>query len=104
MTLTSQRRAVTAAISGAGAGAVQAIAGAPAENARLLMEQGVFHSQTSVSGWRHAWKEVFLDTRNSPMPRDAVPARIRLSDARKAQMFAKELRGMAGRGMFVISR
>jgi hypothetical protein len=94
---------VAAGISGAGAGAIQAIAGAPAENVRILMEQGVFHSQTSVSGWRHAWKEVFLDTRNSSTTSDAVPLRMRLSDAREAQMFTRELRDMAGRGMFAVS-
>lgn len=100
--LTSQQRAAAAAISGAGAGAIQAVVGAPAENVRVLMEQGVFRSQTSVSGWRHAWKEVFLDTRNPWTPRDAVPVKMRLSDARGAQAFAKELREMAGRGMFAV--
>lgn len=93
--------AVVAAISGAGAGAIQALAGAPAENVRLLMEQGSFNAQSSVSGWRHAWKEVFIDSNNQNVTsRNTIPARMRLSDVREAKIFANELREMAGRGVF----
>lgn len=93
---------VVAAVSGASAGAIQAIAGAPAENVRLLMENGTFHAQTSVSGWRHAWKEVFVDANQPAALKDKLPVRMRLSDAREARLFANELREMAGRGMLVM--
>lgn len=75
------------------------------------MEQGTFHAQTSVSGWRHAWKEVFaLDPANkaavaasssqaTPIQAADRTVRMRLSDAREAKIFAHELREMAGRGM-----
>lgn len=94
---------VVAAISGAGAGAIQAVAGAPAENVRLLMERGAFNTETSVSGWRHAWKAVFVDTSDQSLNRNGVPVRMKLSDAREAKIFVSELREMAGRGMFILN-
>ncbi|KAF8317443.1 hypothetical protein DL93DRAFT_571776 [Clavulina sp. PMI_390] len=87
-----------AAVSGAGAGAIQALAGAPAENVRILMERGSFNHDTSVSGWRHAWREVFVDPANLADARAYKPVRMRLSDMREAKLVANELREMAGRG------
>lgn len=66
------------------------------------MENGTFHAQTSVSGWRHAWKEVFIDASQPTVTKDKIPVRMRLSDAREARLFANELRDMAGRGMLVM--
>lgn len=73
---------------------------------RLLMEQGVFHPEKSVSGWRHAWKEVFRGTQGP----DVSPP-IRKEDRIRSMREIRELRGwvhevqeMAGRGMcFVLS-
>ncbi|CAE6479186.1 unnamed protein product [Rhizoctonia solani] len=50
------------AIAGATAGAVQSIIGAPAENVRLYLEGDMTGKQTSVQGWRQAWKDVFVDS------------------------------------------
>lgn len=109
--LTLRLFTAVAALSGAGAGALQALAGAPAENVRLLMESGSFNATTSVSGWRHAWREVFIDSTNASGVRSTEgPIRVgnstggirtRLSDVREAKIFASEVREMAGRGTFV---
>lgn len=117
---------VLAGISGATAGAIQAIAGAPAENVRILMESGVVHT-TSVSGWRHAWKEVFLRTGANGLHSLEPPSKrtkmtsgggevnlrsrlasmgfsldgngkVQLSDMRETKAFMREVRSMAGRG------
>lgn len=101
---------VVAGISGASAGAIQAIAGAPAENVRVLMESGAIHS-TSVSGWRYAWREVFLRTRDGGASTfssalsngngGAHSTPLKLSDIREAKLFVRELRAMCGRGSSV---
>ncbi|KAF9507604.1 hypothetical protein BS47DRAFT_1377883 [Hydnum rufescens UP504] len=88
-----------ASISGASAGAIQAIAGAPADNARILMEHGVFHPEKSVSGWRHAWKEVFLRTESPLRPSRSAEARVQqIREMREVREWMHEVREMAGRG------
>lgn len=90
---------VIALLSGAGAGAIQAMGGAPAENARILMEQGVFHPERSVSGWRHAWKEVFSRSQYPLQPSSGTEARIQqIREMREVRDWVHEVREMAGRG------
>lgn len=85
-----------AAVSGAISGAAQAVAGAPAENVRLLMERGAFNRETSVSGWREAWKEVF---RGSARLNGANTTDARsLHEIREIRNWMHEVRDMAGRG------
>lgn len=84
-------------MSGAIAGAAQAIAGAPAENVRLLMEKGVFNSETSVSGWREAWKEVFRGTATVQANTKSLDRRT-LHEIREIRNWMHEVRDMAGRG------
>jgi hypothetical protein len=75
------------------------MAGAPAENARILMEQGVFHSEKSVSGWRHAWKEVFLRTESPLRPSSGAETRVQqIREMREVREWVREVREMAGRG------
>lgn len=91
-----------------GAGAVQALAGAPADNVRALMEQGAFHPEKSVSGWRHAWKEVFIRSSESAQASAAAAAehmpsasnsRLKnVRDMREIRSWVGEVRSMAGRG------
>ena len=79
---------VHAAASGAVAGGVQAIIGAPAENVRLVIEGG------TGSGWSHAWKEVF---RGTEPPRQISRAE-ELKEARQVRDWMRDVRDMAGRG------
>ncbi|QRV74757.1 mitochondrial carrier protein [Ceratobasidium sp. AG-Ba] len=83
------------ALAGATAGAVQSIAGAPAENVRLIMEGGVAGSRSSTKGWRQAWKEVFVDV-NHPHIRQNRPSSRR--EAREIREWMKEVGEVAGRG------
>lgn len=71
------------------------------------MESGSFNAATSVSGWRHAWKEVFIDPTAATAKaivdtaykgKRGTRIGMRLSDVREAKIFANELREMAGRG------
>jgi len=78
------------AISGAVAGASQALIAAPAENVKLLLEHGlVGHSWTCV------WKEV-LREKNVPGPTSATS--IRFQDFRPLRGWLQEVGAMAGRG------
>jgi hypothetical protein len=76
----------TAALSGATAGCVQAIVGAPAENVRLVLEGG------SSAGWSAAWKEVFRGT----LPFSSTTTQR--ENVRQVRHWMTEVRGMAGRG------
>ncbi|KAF8754364.1 mitochondrial carrier family [Rhizoctonia solani] len=87
---------IASAIAGATAGAVQSIAGAPAENVRLYLEGDTTGKQTSVQGWRQAWKDVFRDSDQSGMERDRKALR---REARATRNWAREVAGMSmGRG------
>ncbi|KIM49260.1 hypothetical protein M413DRAFT_101981 [Hebeloma cylindrosporum] len=78
------------AISGAVAGASQALVAAPAENVKFILEHGlVGHSWTCV------WKEVLRD-KNVSRPTDATS--IRLQDIRQLRGWLQEVGSMAGRG------
>jgi len=77
-----------AAVSGAVAGGVQAIIGAPAENVRLVIEGG------TGDGWSHAWKEVFRGTE----PARKMSRAEELSEARQVRDWMRDVRDMAGRG------
>jgi len=81
-----------AAISGAVAGGVQALAAAPAENVRLLIEGG-----SSYSRWSSAWKDVFLGScRNKDL---SLESRQKLLEqARDVRRWMKEVGEVAGRG------
>lgn len=93
----------TAALSGAAAGAAQgtcvlpipgwltlisslAVAAAPAENVRILME-----GSSSYNSWSHAWKEVFRGT-------EPIGPVTRHSQARQVHYWMKDVKQMAGRG------
>jgi hypothetical protein len=77
-------------LAGGAAGAMQAIAAAPVENVRLIIEGG-----RSKVGWSHAWKEVFLRSEHATSTASA-PAKAR--KAREVRDWTRELRQMAGRG------
>ena len=93
---------VVAATSGALAGATQALAAAPAENVRLVLEGAegagpvktlLGHTPTShaSAGWTNAWKEVFRG-------RDPIVHAQSREEVRAVTQWMKEVRGMAGRG------
>ncbi|TFK42719.1 hypothetical protein BDQ12DRAFT_709976 [Crucibulum laeve] len=77
-----------AAVSGGLAGGVQALAAAPVENVRLLMEGG-----SPRHSWSHAWKEVF---RKADSP--AIPIQRKREDIRHLRSWMNEVRDMAGHG------
>ncbi|KIJ24745.1 hypothetical protein M422DRAFT_69462 [Sphaerobolus stellatus SS14] len=80
-----------AALSGGVAGAVQALAAAPAENVRIVLEGGRIRGS-----WSSAWKEVFAGTESlsSKSPKVAHHR----AEMRKVQQWMSEVRYMAGRG------
>ncbi|KDR81477.1 hypothetical protein GALMADRAFT_59260 [Galerina marginata CBS 339.88] len=78
-----------AAISGAIAGACQAVAAAPAENVRILLEHGL-----GGHSWSCAWKEVFRK-KSVLSPSENVSRRIQ--DVRNLRGWLHEVGGMAGR-------
>lgn len=75
-------------LSGAAAGAAQAIVAAPAENVRVVLEGGTHH------GWSSAWKDVFLGSQ----PHLALTKAQNLREARETRLWMKEVGEMAGRG------
>lgn len=100
---------IIAAASGAAAGAIQSVIGAPADNVRILLENGSLHgSLGGHSGWRDAWKVIFkgpetLDPRPESLRVDGTQpngtARTSLRhQARDAKRWMNEVKGMAGRG------
>jgi len=79
------------ALAGGVAGGIQALAAAPAENVRIVLEGGSQHA-----GWTDAWKEVFLATKaNQDL---ASQATMQRTDARLVREWMREVRGTAGRG------
>lgn len=83
-------------MAGAASGAVQSVAGAPAENVRLILEGGIHgNQQAGHAGWRQAWKEVFLGTESFRPHLSHKEAR---REARAVRLWMKEVTGMAGRG------
>ncbi|KAF9532312.1 hypothetical protein CPB83DRAFT_847633 [Crepidotus variabilis] len=76
------------AASGAVAGLCQAVVAAPAENVRLLLEQG-FHGHS----WSCAWKEVFRD-KLAISPKGAQ----QLSEIHQLRNWMHDVGQMAGRG------
>lgn len=78
---------VNSAMSGAVAGACQAVVAAPAENVRLLLERG-FHGHS----WTCAWKEVFHSRVEIPK------AKTQLNDMRQLRIWMHDVGQMAGRG------
>ncbi|KAG8745113.1 hypothetical protein FRC10_008724 [Ceratobasidium sp. 414] len=83
------------AVAGATAGAVHAVAGAPAENVRLLLEGGTTGPQTSIKGWRQAWKDVFIDSSQPNIRQSKITSR---REAREIREWMREVGDMAGRG------
>jgi hypothetical protein len=84
-----QHPTTMAAMSGAFAGAAQALVAAPAENVRLLLEGG-----TVYKSWSHAWKEVFRGT----VPLSDSEGVATRNNARQVRTWMKEVGEMAGRG------
>ncbi|CAE6524938.1 unnamed protein product [Rhizoctonia solani] len=87
-----QSSTAASAIAGATAGAVQSIAGAPAENVRLYLEGDVTGKQTSAQGWRQAWKEVFVDSSQAEAAKDRKTLR---REARATRQWMREVAGMS---------
>ncbi|KAH7909254.1 hypothetical protein BJ138DRAFT_1155713 [Hygrophoropsis aurantiaca] len=75
-----------AALSGAAAGGMQALAAAPAENVRLIIDGG--------SSWSTAWKEVFRGTAMS----STTITRDQIKEIRQVRLWMREVSSMAGRG------
>lgn len=93
---------IVAASSGAIAGATQALAAAPAENVRLVLEGvegagpvktllGQAPNANASAGWTNAWKEVFRG-------RDPIIHAHSREEVRAIAQWVKEVRGVAGRG------
>ncbi|KAF9483857.1 hypothetical protein BDN70DRAFT_903977 [Pholiota conissans] len=78
------------ALSGAIAGASQAIVAAPAENVRILLERGV-----AGHSWSCAWKEVF---REKGISLASTAGTQNLQDIRQLRGWLQEVGQMAGRG------
>lgn len=72
-----------AALSGAVAGGMQAIAAAPAENLRMVLEGG-----EAGHSWSRAWKEVFRGTRASP---GTATKQQQLQEVREVRGWMKEV-------------
>jgi hypothetical protein len=86
----STRSLANAAVSGAVAGACQALVAAPAENVRLTLEGG-FRGHS----WSCAWKEVFREKR----PRSNPAAKSQqIHEIRELRTWFQEVGHMAGRG------
>ena len=82
-----------AAISGGCAGSVQALAAAPAENVRIVLEGGRFRGSWSV-----AWKEVFAGAGSLAQDGGRAPPARRRDEVRQVRYWVREAREMAGRG------
>lgn len=78
------------AISGAVAGASQALIAAPAENVKFFLEHGL-----SGQSWTCVWKEVFRK-KNVAGSTNVTP--IHLQDFRQLRGWLQEVSSMAGRG------
>ncbi|KAG9318330.1 hypothetical protein JVU11DRAFT_416 [Chiua virens] len=69
-------------------GGVQAVAAAPVENIRVIIEGG------KGKGWSHAWKDVFLGTQ----PTHITKRSDQIKDIRQLRFWMKDVSEMAGRG------
>jgi len=78
-----------AAISGAVAGACQALVAAPAENVRILLEHGF-----GGHSWSCAWKEVF----RQKVDPSTIPKAESLNEIRQLRSWFHDVGQMAGRG------
>lgn len=80
-------------LAGSIAGGAQALAAAPAENVRILLEGGAEHAR-----WSQVWKSVFRASEQAAEhPQDSHDS-ISRTDARKLRGWVKEIRDMAGEG------
>ncbi|RDB20947.1 Cysteine and histidine-rich domain-containing protein [Hypsizygus marmoreus] len=77
-----------AGLAGGVAGGAQALAAAPAENVRILLEGG-----SGGSSWSKAWQEVFRGTRSA-----SVSKQKDLEEIRRLRGWMREVGDMAGRG------
>ncbi|KAF8636639.1 hypothetical protein AX17_003447 [Amanita inopinata Kibby_2008] len=84
-----QQSTMTAALSGAAAGGVQALVAAPAENVRIILE-----GTSGSRSWAHAWQEVFRGN-SKPSPASDPKA---IHEIRELRSWWKEVGEMAGRG------
>lgn len=80
---------LSAAVCGAVAGGVQAVAAAPADNLRATLETGTHRE------WTQAWKEVFKGANVHAVPSNS---RLHLSEVKEIKVWTSELRDMMGRG------
>jgi hypothetical protein len=78
-----------AALAGGFAGGCQALAAAPAENVRLLLEGG-----SVGQSWGSVWKEVF----RSRVPPTSTTTQQEIHEIRELRNWLKDVRNMAGRG------
>ncbi|KAH6918719.1 hypothetical protein BKA70DRAFT_1136913 [Coprinopsis sp. MPI-PUGE-AT-0042] len=78
-----------AALAGGFAGGCQALAAAPAENVRLLLEGG-----SAGHSWGSVWKEVF----RSRVPPPSTTVQQEIHEIRELRNWLKDVREMAGRG------
>ncbi|KAG9103123.1 hypothetical protein FRC06_000149 [Ceratobasidium sp. 370] len=90
-----QNSTAASAVAGATAGAIQSLAGAPAENVRLLLEGGTTGPQSTIKGWRQAWKDVFIDSSQPNIQQNKITSR---REAREIREWMREVGEMAGRG------
>jgi hypothetical protein len=99
----SNHQTTLAALSGGVAGAMQALAAAPVENVRLIVEGTSFSHETfpalndglggsTKAGWSNAWQEVFRRSQQEPVQNKD------LQKAREVRDWMKDVRAMAGRG------
>jgi hypothetical protein len=94
-----QHPTLIASLSGGAAGAMQALAAAPVENVRLIVEGG-----SARAGWSNAWKEVFRRSQDLDGPgQDSKKAFSKLKSdevkkVREVRDWVRDVRGMAGRG------
>jgi hypothetical protein len=94
-----QHPTLVASLSGGVAGAMQAVAAAPVENVRLVVEGG-----SAKSGWSSAWQEVFRRAKHlgiTGQDTEAVGGKPNVQDIKKAREvrdWVRDVRGMAGRG------
>lgn len=88
---------------------MQSIVGAPADNLRILLEDGISSkSLDGHSGWRDAWKKIFRGAEPlNPRPEHLSVAGSRPNNtarasarrqARDVKRWMNEVKGMAGRG------
>ncbi|EJD44067.1 hypothetical protein AURDEDRAFT_65507 [Auricularia subglabra TFB-10046 SS5] len=89
-----QHPVLASGLAGSIAGGAQALAAAPAENVRILLEGGAEHAR-----WSQVWKSVFRASEQAAhLPQQDSHDGISRTDARKLRGWVKEIRDMAGEG------